>query len=631
MIRFAHSLEYRLVTLVGFGLLLCSLLAGIFTYNYTYNRQLEAARSLQDQLVRTIQAQAEVAAFAFNVEIAEGVLDGLMANPVILAVKIDAMENFKHERLARAQVDFNKATVYPLHSPVDSVERIGNLLVVQNEVQVDNEAAQYAFIYTIVMLIQVAVAAVLLTFTLRSVMTRPVAQLAQGMLKIRPGGGERLEVDAAHAKNEIGLLSNSVNALLDAAESAIHEERTLRTALDTTGRIARVGGWTLELATQTLTLSDEIYRIHDMEPHASLSIEEAIANSNLESQGIFRAAVSIAIAQGKPFDLELPWTTFTGRSIWVRAQGQCEIDRGRAIRLYGAFQDITERKQLQDEILRHQEQLEHRVIKRTAELEATMESLHRSQEELTRSEAKATLSVLVASVSHEMSTPIGNSVMASSTLADHVKSFQSVLETGQLKRSDMNGFVKAVHDGVALLQSNLQRAQNLLRNFKQVAADQASEQRRRFDLATAIKEVVQTLTPSIKHRPHRVTVDVPNGIEMDSFPGPLGQIVINLINNAYLHAFDDSRPGVFSIRAELEGPRVHLIFSDNGMGIKPEDVERMFQPFFSTKIGQGGTGLGMSIVDNLVHKTLSGDLKIRSVVGVGTTIDVFIPRVVPSE
>jgi signal transduction histidine kinase len=140
---------------------------------------------------------------------------------------------------------------------------------------------------------------------------------------------------------------------------------------------------------------------------------------------------------------------------------------------------------------------------------------------------------------------------------------------------------------------------------------------------------VDTLKPSLKNKPHRVVQDIAPGITMDSYPGPLGQVVINLINNAYLHAFDDAAPGQFTIRGEAQDNTVRLEFSDNGKGIVPEILEHMFEPFFSTKIGRGGTGLGMSIVENLVTKTLGGQLALQSVVGRGTTITVTLPRDAP--
>lgn len=275
------------------------------------------------------------------------------------------------------------------------------------------------------------------------------------------------------------------------------------------------------------------------------------------------------------------------------------------------------------------EQLEKRVIERTAELASTLQRLHESQENLVRSEAKATLSTLVASVSHELGTPIGNSVIAASTLSDQALEFQTMVETGALRRSKFMAFLASLGHSTDLIQQNLRRANALLRNFRQVAADQASEQRREFDLAAVMTEIIHTLSPTLKNHPHHIAMQIPPGILMDSQPGPLGQIVINLINNAYLHAFEDRSDGVLTFSASVVGDQVHLRVADNGVGIPPDHLEKIFQSFFSTKIGQGGTGLGMAIVQNLVTKTLGGRITVESTVGRGTCFDIRLPRELP--
>lgn len=274
--------------------------------------------------------------------------------------------------------------------------------------------------------------------------------------------------------------------------------------------------------------------------------------------------------------------------------------------------------------------LEERVTQRTAELQQALENLHQSREELAQSQASATLSTLIAGVSHELSTPLGNSKMVASTLAEQARDMVRDVRTGQLKRSGLDQFLGEVTDGVALLQRNLQRAVELLGDFRQVAADQASEQRRVFDLAEVVGEIVHTLSPSLKRHPHRVVVDIPTGIVMDSLPGPLGQIVINLVNNAYLHAFEGRADGVLTIAATQDGDQVLLGFADNGVGMPAEHLEKLFVPFFSTKIGKGGTGLGMAIVQNLVTKTLGGRITVASAPGMGTRFDVVLPRTLPT-
>jgi signal transduction histidine kinase len=254
-----------------------------------------------------------------------------------------------------------------------------------------------------------------------------------------------------------------------------------------------------------------------------------------------------------------------------------------------------------------------------------------TQEELARSETKAALNTIIASVSHELSTPLGNSLLTASTLTEQGNAFRRAMESQQLKRSELASFVDSVCGGNDLMQRNLQRAVELLKKFRQVANDQASEQRRTFDLAVVVREVLDTLAPSLKRFPQQITVDIPPGIVMDSLPGPLGQVVINLVNNTFLHAFEGRDHGVLTIRAMQDSmhQRVEMVFTDDGVGMSEKTLAQLFHPFFSTKPGQGGTGLGMMIVADLVRKALGGELDVQSTFGVGTRIAVTLPLVAP--
>jgi len=265
------------------------------------------------------------------------------------------------------------------------------------------------------------------------------------------------------------------------------------------------------------------------------------------------------------------------------------------------------------------------LVALNAELERMLETIQQQHKDLATSEAKATLSTLIASVSHELGSPIGNGLLFSSSFIGHARTFHTLMDSGQMRRSELDQFVATMIEGNELLQKNLQRANALLLNLKQVAADQASEQRRRFDLIEVVNEIIATLAPSLRNKAHRIIVDVAQGIVMDSLPGALGQIVINIVNNAYRHAFEGVANGVLRVEAIQTDGWVTLRFSDNGVGIPEANMARLLEPFFSTRIGRGGTGLGLTIVDNLVRKSLGGTLEVRSVLGQGTVLSIRIP------
>jgi PAS domain S-box-containing protein len=305
------------------------------------------------------------------------------------------------------------------------------------------------------------------------------------------------------------------------------------------------------------------------------------------------------------------------------------------IGVFGLILDVTKAVHAEQQIRDLNESLERRVEDRTAKLQAAMEDLRRSQDGLARSERMAALGALVAGVSHELNTPLGNSVMAASTIGDHAKGLAQAVEQGQLKRSELNQFLAQLAEGSDLLQRNLHRAEDLLRSFKQVAVDQTSENRRQFELAEVVREIVDTLAPSLKRKPHRIEVTIPSGLMMDSFPGPLGQVLINLINNAYLHAFGENvesgRVSVEAVAATLADGRegVVLAVTDNGEGIPEHLIARIFEPFFTTRMGQGGTGLGLNITYNIVNGLLGGQIDVHSRLGEGTRFEIRIPLAAP--
>lgn len=265
-------------------------------------------------------------------------------------------------------------------------------------------------------------------------------------------------------------------------------------------------------------------------------------------------------------------------------------------------------------------------------LQTDVTSLRRTAEVLARNERMASLGNLVAGIAHEINTPIGNALMVSSALGHRIAEFDEALVEGPLRRSVLDRFTAAVRESDDLLQRNLVRAANLIQNFKQVAVDQTSDRRRVFDLATVLEEVRMTLLPRFKHSPYELKVETEVGIEVDSYPGALGQVVTNLVENALVHAFEGRAGGTISLTARrIDDFAAEIVCADDGAGIPTEVRPRIFDPFFTTKLGKGGSGLGLSIVLNLVRDLLGGEMAVQSDPGSGARFIITLPLKAPRD
>jgi signal transduction histidine kinase len=265
------------------------------------------------------------------------------------------------------------------------------------------------------------------------------------------------------------------------------------------------------------------------------------------------------------------------------------------------------------------------------ELRAALDKVSAMQGELLRAEKMSALGNLVAGVAHELNTPIGNGLMVASTLKSNADDIAREVETG-LTRKRMLDFIDGIEQGADILLHCLGRAAELVESFKQVAVDQSSTRRREFDLRQTVGETLATLGNVIRQSGHQVDCEVPKGIVLDSYPGPLEQALLNLVNNALLHAFADGVRGQIRIKAQLqEEDWVELSVSDDGAGIPPENLARVFDPFFTTRLGQGGSGLGLHVVYNQVTTALRGSVRVDSEQGQGACFTLRIPRVAPRE
>ncbi len=279
------------------------------------------------------------------------------------------------------------------------------------------------------------------------------------------------------------------------------------------------------------------------------------------------------------------------------------------------LRDVTEREQTRQALI---------AAKQQAELALAQQQ--QMQNALVQVEKLAALGGLVAGVAHEVNTPIGVMLSAATHLKAETQKTHRAYQAGELSEEGLSDYFATAAQATQLMALNSQRAADLIQSFKQVAVDQTGGERRVFGVASYIDEVLLSLRPHLKKSPIQIHVDCPPELTMDSLPGAFSQVLTNLLMNALTHAFAPEQAGNVVIAVAEEGQHICLTFSDDGKGIAPELHARVFEPFFTTRRANGGSGLGLHIVHSIVTQSLKGTLAFDSQVGEGTIFTLHLPR-----
>jgi len=310
------------------------------------------------------------------------------------------------------------------------------------------------------------------------------------------------------------------------------------------------------------------------------------------------------------------------------------VSRGYAI---GAVDYLT--KPIDDNILLNRVRHYQHLHEREQLLEEALIELRTMRANLLQTEKLSALGPIVAGVSHELNTPLGNLKMATTTMSKRIQEVTKAFETGNLTREQMVEYISDSSDLMEIANRSVERALNLVGNFKQMSADQIAENRSKFELHTLVGNAVSTFRLGLNNVPWKISIDIPDKIQMDNFPRLLEQIINNILTNCIRHAFIGRDTGQIRIEAHIEDlireeglqklKQVVLTIADDGVGVEPANLSRVFDPFFTTKMGQGGSGIGLNICHRIATTLLGGAITLDSNVGSGTVITLTVPCEAP--
>jgi signal transduction histidine kinase len=289
-------------------------------------------------------------------------------------------------------------------------------------------------------------------------------------------------------------------------------------------------------------------------------------------------------------------------------------------------QELLQNKQALREEIEQRRQTELDLLAQQRELQETIDTLNQAQDRLVQSEKMAALGGLVAGITHEVNTPVGIGVTATSFLAERLHQLAQAFHEKTLTPKMLEDFLSEASQSTDLLQSNLQRASELIASFKQIAVDQASEAIRTINLCEYLHEIIRSLQPHFKKTQHQIEVNCADNIILDCPAGAISQIFTNLLMNSLIHGFENMTQGQIRITVIDDADNIEIRYSDNGKGLTASQLEKLFHPFFTTKRDQGGSGLGTHIAYNLVRQTLGGSIEASSEPGAGLHYHICFPK-----
>lgn len=249
----------------------------------------------------------------------------------------------------------------------------------------------------------------------------------------------------------------------------------------------------------------------------------------------------------------------------------------------------------------------------------------KADEAIYQEEKMESMGRMVAGVAHEVNTPLGVCLSLSSQLDEQTRTLRNIYENNEVTQKQFEEFLETTESISEIMLSNIRRAADLIRNFKQVAVDQSHLELDKIQIKKYTSQVINTLRSEYKALNPDIEISGPDELEITTVPGAYAQVIINLIKNSVVHAFQDIEKPKMMIQINTVDDFVSIIYQDNGVGMPKNVLEKIFDPFFTTKRNKGGTGLGMHIVYNLVNQKLKGNINVESEPNNGSKFTIMLP------
>jgi len=356
------------------------------------------------------------------------------------------------------------------------------------------------------------------------------------------------------------------------------------------------------------------------------SLTPLMQSDGTKSISIFNQSMNKCMRTGSSSHEMLVWTT-EKKEFWIQ-NTLIKISINNKNLIYSIVRDITSRKKLENEVKQRVQDFERaneELEDSNEELQTMIQNLKNTQEKLIESEKMASLGGLVAGVAHEINTPVGISLTGISHFEEISKEINEQYKKEEMSQESFEEYLSTSADLSSLIHKNLLKAAQLVRSFKQVAVDQSSEEKRTFNASQYCNEILLSLHSVTKKTNINIIVNSKDDMKINSYPGAFSQILTNLIMNSIIHGFKEAEVGSIIINLKKENDNLYISYKDNGKGIKKEYINKIFDPFFTTNRDNGGSGLGLNIIYNIVTSRLKGKITCKSIEKEGVEFLIVLP------